>query len=316
MKKTILASAILLAGAANAAEIYNAEGVTVNLGGSFRGTATFEKMDDITFQDAGSRFDLTVTKEVEEGVKAYGKFEVKQRDEEYLDADGNAKKDTDELYFNKSYVGLSHDLYGSLELGKQYGLNDGLYFYDISWAHGNAYLEDNDTLGNDSNDQLKYTKALGDAKVVVSFIDQDTYAFGGTYEAAGLVLGATYNIANDRDGSNGGTFDNSNYVVAASYTMDALYVGGQYTASEVEDKDITSYGIGATYTMGKAAVYGTYDSTEYDKVQDKDNTEIVVGASYWLTKGVITFAELSSTDLDKAGEDSNEALTVGARVYF
>lgn len=307
MKKTILASAILLAGAANAAEIYNNEGTSVSLNGSFRGVIAIEDKDNVEFEDAGSRFDIAATKELEDGVKAYGKLEVKR----YGSAKPAKGQSEDGLYFNKSYVGLSHGAYGALELGKQYGLNDALYFYDISWAHGNAYLEDNDTLGNDSNDQLKYTKAFGDLKVVASFMDQDTYAFGGLYEAAGLALGATYNIANDNGTDKD---DNSNYVLAASYTVDALYVGGQFTVSDVADEDITSYGIAASYSMGQATLYTTFDSTEYDDDSSEDNTEIVAGASYTLAKGVITFAEFSSTDVD--GSDRDEALNIGARYYF
>ena len=153
MKKTILASAILLvAGAANAAEIYNNEGTIVSLGGSFRGHVEIQNSDDVAFEDAGTRFNLKASKEVDNGLKAFGHAEIKN-------SDVPAGKDKG-LYLNKAYVGLAHDVYGTVTLGQQTGLNDDAFTYDFSYEHGNIYGQDNDTLGNDSEDQLKYVKAF------------------------------------------------------------------------------------------------------------------------------------------------------------
>ncbi|MFT5881206.1 MAG: putative porin [Moritella sp.] len=323
MKKTILASAILLvAGAANAAEVYNNEGATVQLGGSFRGNAVIQKSDDIKFEDAGSRFDIKAAKELDNGLKVIGTAEIKYSDIEDVNGSKTKIARDSALYLNKAFVGLAHDVYGTATIGKQYGLNDDIFFYDFSYMHGNIYQEDNDTLGNDANEQLKYVKSFAGATVVVSLIDQDAYAIGGTYEVAGLTLGATYNIANDRDTDVDGVLaDNSNYVVSASYAIDALTVGASYTASDVEDKDTTAYGVGAKYALGQASVYVMYDYTEVDKT-DVDYSELVIGADYELAEGVIAYAEFGSRDLSSDAvtteftEDSGEIMYIGGRFYF
>ncbi|MCJ8348909.1 porin [Moritella sp.] len=321
MKKTILATAILLAGAANAAEVYNDDTTTISLGGSFRGHVVVADSDNVKFEDAGSRFDIKAAKELDNGLKAFGQMEIKY---------SGSKGDT--LYINNAFVGLSHDVYGTVELGKQMGLNDDAFVYDFSYEHGNIYNEDNALFGSDSEDQLKYTKAFGGASVVVSIMDQDTYAIGGTYEVAGLSLVASYNIANDRVvttetevlsivGTNVvktqvGTSvktDNSTYAVGVSYALDSLTLGAVYTASEVGDADNSAYGLGANYALGQASVYVMFDATSSDTKAD-ERTELVIGADYEIVKDVKAYAEFGSTNPESGSSD--EALYLGGRVYF
>lgn len=317
MKKTILATAILLAGAANAAEVYNNEGTTVSLGGSFRGYVAINDSDNVKFEDSGSRFDIKAVKEIESGLTAFGHLEVK-----YNGDDG------DTLYMQKAVVGLVHDVYGTAILGKQMGLNDDLVMNDFSYNNG-VYNEDNALFSSNSADQLKYSNSIAGATLVVSIMDQDTYAIGGTYEVAGLTIGGSYNIANDRTVKKvvGGaiTTDNSTYIVGAQYSLDALTLGVQYQASEVgDDKDHSAYGVGAHYQLGQAGVYAMYDILdnalatndngiyEYSK---GDGSIILLGADYELVKDVKAYAEFTSTD-EVASSGSDEKLVIGARVYF
>ncbi|CED59361.1 Outer membrane protein [Moritella viscosa] len=314
MKKTILATAILLAGAANAAEVYNNEGTTVSLGGSFRGHVVIADSDNVKFEDAGSRFDIKASKELDDGVKAFGQVEIKYTGDVTTKNSKGEDGKTDGLYINNAFVGLSHDVYGTVVLGKQMGLNDDAFVYDFSYEHGNIYNEDNALFGSDSEDQLKYTKAFGGASVVVSLMDQDTYAIGGTYEVAGLSLVASYNIANDRvDANTNAKTDNSTYAVGVSYALDSLTLGAVYTASEVGNADNSAYGLGANYALGQASVYAMFDATSSDTKAD-ERTELVIGADYEIVKDVKAYAEFGSTD-PKSGS-ADEALYLGARVYF
>jgi len=322
MKKTILASAILLAGAANAAEVYNNEGTSISLGGSFRGNVAIESSDDVKFQDAGSRFDIKAAKELDNGLKAFGELEVK-----YSGSNG------DTLYMQKAIVGLSHDVYGTATLGKQMGLNDDLVMNDFSYENG-IYNEDNDLFGSNSEDQLKYSKSFSGATVVVSLMDQDTYAIGGTYEVAGLTLGGSYNIANDRTvkttttshthnpvtglpvetvTETSVTTDNSTYILGAQYSLDALTLGVQYQASEVGSAKTSAYGIGAEYTLGQARVWAMYDILDGDAKSD-EGSELVLGTDYELVKDVKAYVEFNISDNEVTGAD--ETLWVGGRVYF
>ncbi|MFT5718837.1 MAG: putative porin [Oleiphilaceae bacterium] len=317
MKKTILASAILLvAGAANAAEVYNNEGATVTLGGSFRGHAIIEKSDDVRFEDAGSRFDLKAAKELDDGLKVIGTAEIKYTDLE--DADEKVTRDAS-LYLNKAFVGLVHDVYGTATIGKQYGLNDDLVLNDFSYLSGNYSNENNDALGSDATEQLKYVNSFSGAMVVVSLMDEDTYAIGGTYEVAGLTLGATYNIANDRPatGTTSPLADNSSLLLGAQYSIDALTVGASYVASEINNADTSSYGVGAKYTLGQAGLYAMYDIYDGDLKSD-EKAEMVLGADYELAEGVIAYAEFVSTDLEveTVKKTDNNVMYIGGRFYF
>jgi len=281
MKKTILATAILLAGAANAAEVYNNEGTTVSLGGSFRGHVAIADSDDVKFEDAGSRFDIKAAKDLEDGVKAFGQMEIKYN--------GDAG---DTLYVDSAFVGLSSEVYGTATLGKQKGFDDELYSHDFSYEFANIGSEG-------TQDQLKYTKSFEAATVAVSLIDQDTYAIGASYEVAGLVIGADYmkNEVNDK------------YVVSAAYTIDALSLGATYGSAEAGADDVSFYGVGASYALGQANVYAVYDSVE------DDQSNIVLGADYEIAKDVKTYVEFGSNDKDKA-DNTDESVAIGARVYF
>jgi len=306
MKKTILASAILLAGAANAAEVYSDDTTTISLGGSFRGHVVVtndDKSDDVNFEDASSRFDIKAAKELDNGLKAFGSLEVK-----YKGVD-----DLDTLYINKVYMGLSHDVYGTVTLGKKLGLNDALVMNDFSYEAG-AYYHEESAAGAGTEDQLEYTKTFGGASVVVGLIDQDTYAIGGTYDVAGLSTGVAYTVKNDVENTTAGLpplVDNSSLIVGAQYSLDALTVGAQYQTVELSGVDTTAYGIGANYELGQAHVYAIYDIVEIGTV---DGSDIVVGAGYEIAKDVKTYVEFSSVDRD--GADSVETVKVGARVYF
>ena len=315
MKKTLLASAILLAGAANAAEVYNNDGSSVTVGGSFRGHVAINSTDDVKFKDAGSRFDIQAAKVLGNGLTAIGVAEIKHNDFD--------------LYLNKSYVGLASDTYGTATLGKQYGLNDDLVYNDFSYEAG-VYNENNETLGSDANNQLKYVKGFGGAQVVVSVMDQDTYALGGTYTVGGLQIGGSYNIANDRAEyknvtttvdkvdfvtreKTGLVTDNSTYIVGAQYTIDALTLGAKVIGTDVADVKSNVYGIGAKYAFGQASVYAMYDKLDGD-LKAQEGHAIVAGADYAIADGVVAYAEFSSNEAGNA--DSDEGLLLGGRFYF
>ncbi|KXO13024.1 putative outer membrane protein [Moritella sp. JT01] len=298
MKKTILATAILLAGAANAAEVYNNEGTSVSLGGSFRGHVLVNDKDNVKFEDAGSRFDIKASKELSEGVKAFGQMEIKYKDVNSLDT----------LYINNAFVGFEHDVYGKLVLGKKLGLNDDLVMNDFSYENG-VYNHQNAEAGSDTQDQLEYTKTFGGASVVVGLMDKDTYSIGGTYDVAGLSLGVAYNIKNDNAATNNS--DNSALIVGAQYSLDALTLGAQYQTLEVDNVDTSAYGFGVHYALGQAGVYAMYDILEVAKV---DGSELVIGADYEIVKDVKTFIEFNSSDTDTTSSDQKVA--IGGRVYF
>lgn len=329
MKKTILASAILLAGAANAAEIYNNDGATLSLNGSMRAHVAIESSDDVKFENAGSRFNIQATQEVEEGLKAFGKVQIKykdvvtfsKKDDNNTDVTENELGSEDGLYFNNAYVGLASDDLGTIKLGKFIGINDDLVYNDFTYEGGLYDHQSTSNIGNGTTNQMQYTKGFGDVKVAVSIADQDTYGFGAEFEAAGLSVGFAYDIANDRDRKTGQAgsplVDNSAYILGAKYTVDALTVGVQFQGTDISDEDYKGYGIGAEYAMGQSRAYAMYDVTDVDGNKDKGSI-ITLGVDYVLAKGVKTYAEFYSTDTGAKGNssDENDKLVVGARVYF
>jgi len=302
MKKTILASAILLAGAANAAEIYNNEGATLSLNGSMRAHIVYtdsSSKKDIKLEESSSRFNIQATQEIDEGVKAFGKIQIKNTGD-----DNNA-------YFNDAYVGFASDEMGTIKVGKFIGLNDSLVLNDFTYEGGLYDHEDNLSSFGTTN-QGQATKSFGDVTVTVAAANEDTYEFGAVYEAAGLTVGGSYGVANKTTTR---ATDDSGYIFGAQYNVDALTVGVQYQATDVANKDYKGYGIGAEYTMGQARAYAMYDVTDYDVRADKGSV-VTLGADYVLAKGVKTYAEFYSTDSGKAGESTDTKVVVGARVYF
>ncbi|WP_017222301.1 porin [Moritella dasanensis] len=318
MKKTILATAILLAGAANAAEVYNNEGTSVSLGGSFRGHVVIDNSDAVNFEDAGSRFDIKVAKELDDGLKAFGQMEIKYTGDMTKKNSSGVESKTDGLFINNAFLGLEHDVYGKLVLGNKLGLGDDLVSNDFSYENG-VYAFQTNAAGSGTEDQLEYTKTFGGAKVVVGLINQDTYTLGGTYDVAGLSLGVAYTMANDQKGTATPLVDNSSIIVGVQYSLDALTLGAQYQALDVDNADTSAYGLGAKYALGQASVYGSYDILDGDAKSD-EGSELVVGADYEIAKDVKTYVEFNSSDRDVATasrkDKTEDTLWVGARVYF
>jgi predicted porin len=135
MKKTCLALAIpmlLAATSANAIELYKDEKNSLNMSG-WLGFAALNDSHETSVIDDSSRIRFRFDRGEKNGWSSFAVTEwginmVKGEDSLVLESGKLAsEKDDDFLYNRLGYVGLSHDKWGSLSFGKQWGA-----YYDVA----------------------------------------------------------------------------------------------------------------------------------------------------------------------------------------
>ncbi|NKI74537.1 porin [Dickeya sp. CFBP 2040] len=145
MKRNILAvviPALLAAGAANAAEIYNKDGNKLNLNGKLDGLHYFSK--DNTGRNSGDqsyvRLGFTGETKINSDLTGYGRFEYQfnaNRTEETESKNSTAAGQT-----RYAYAGLKFADFGSLDYGRNRNVSyDGISYTDVlpEWGGDSAY---------------------------------------------------------------------------------------------------------------------------------------------------------------------------------
>ena len=205
MKKTLAALIIgaFAASAANAAVIYDNEGTKVEVGGSLRlilektnkgGEAN--KHTHSGLRNAGSRLEVKAKHNLDSGYYALGQLQVR-----FDGKQGNGAKGDGfgALGTRRAFVGLGHKELGEVTFGRQVTFADSL-----STAQDYTYgiIDKGDYLPDEANSVVRYT-----------------------YKGIeGLVIGADYLFANERDASNevlSGKLQNG-FQVGASYEKDGI----------------------------------------------------------------------------------------------
>ncbi|WP_118878161.1 porin [Haemophilus haemolyticus] len=205
MKKTLAALIIgaFAASAANAAVVYDNEGTKVEVGGSLRlilektnkgGEAN--KHTHSGLRNAGSRLEVKAKHTLDSGYYALGYLQVRLDGKQGNGAKGDG---FGALGTKRAVVGLGHKERGEVTFGRQATFADSLstakdYTYGI--------IEKSDYLPDEGNSVVRYT-----------------------YKGIeGLVIGADYLFANERDESNevlSGKLQNG-FQVGASYEKDGI----------------------------------------------------------------------------------------------
>ncbi len=125
MKRNILAvviPALLAAGAANAAEIYNKDGNKLDLYGKVDGLHYFSGDDGSDGDQSYVRFGFKGETKINDNITGYGQWEynIQANNSEGSDAQNGNKT-------RLGFAGLKFNQYGSVDYGRNYGL-----MYDIS----------------------------------------------------------------------------------------------------------------------------------------------------------------------------------------
>lgn len=298
MKKTIIALAVAAAAVAtgaNAAEVYNADGTSVALGG--RVEARLQLQDSEANDLTRARFNFVGKQQINDQMYGLGKFETEWSSHN----DNGAADDTDtSLSTRYIYAGIGTNA-GEITYGKQDGALVKLTnFTDImsTWgkeasvnssATGTSQTDHYISLANRTDNYVAYNAQFDTLGVSAGYRfadgedngddrtnnDQDGYALALTYGFGdtGVVVGAGYADQND----------NGQTMLTTSFTYEDLYLAGLYTHIDYDDNSVDNYDgyeFAAAYTIDKTKLIATYNKGEWD--EDTANT-ISVEANYYFT---------------------------------
>ncbi|MGR2950907.1 porin [Vibrio vulnificus] len=331
MKKTLIAlsvSAAAVATGVNAAELYNQDGTSLDMGG--RAEARLSMKDGKVADNSRIRLNFLGKVEIQDGLYGVGFYEG-----EFTTADNADGSDLDNRY---TYAGLGGK-FGEVTYGK----NDGALgvitdFTDIMAYHGNS-AADKIAVADRVDNMMSYKgqfdalsvkasyrfadRAEGTGVNAGKYVDngQDGYSLSAIYAIGqtGLTLGGGYA---DQDEQN-------EYMLAASYTMGDLYFAGIYTDGEKakKDGDYTGYELAAKYTMGQTVFTTTYNNAETNSQTSADN--FAVDATYYFKpnfRGYVSYNFNLIDSGDKLGKvggnttaskvDAEDELALGLRYDF
>ncbi|ELE2040267.1 porin [Vibrio vulnificus] len=340
MKKTLIAlsvSAAAVATGVNAAELYNQDGTSLDMGG--RAEARLSMKDGKVADNSRIRLNFLGKVEIQDGLYGVGFYEG-----EFTTADNADGSDLDNRY---TYAGLGGK-FGEVTYGK----NDGALgvitdFTDIMAYHGNS-AADKIAVADRVDNMMSYKGQFDALSVKASYrfadraegtgvndgkyVDngKDGYSLSAIYAIGqtGLTLGGGYA---DQDKSN-------EYMLAASYTMGDLYFAGIYTDGEKDYRanvgdykhagfngveDYTGYELAAKYTMGQTVFTTTYNNAETDSYTSADN--FAVDATYYFKpnfRGYVSYNfnlldagdKIGTTTITKV--DAEDELALGLRYDF
>ncbi|NVC64406.1 porin [Vibrio sp. 05-20-BW147] len=334
MKKTLIAlsvSAAAVATGVNAAELYNQDGTSLDMGG--RAEARLSMKDGKVADNSRIRLNFLGKVEIQDGLYGVGFYEG-----EFTTADEGENKTNNNLDNRYTYAGLGGK-FGEVTYGK----NDGALgvitdFTDIMAYHGNS-AADKIAVADRVDNMIAYKGQFDALSVKASYRFADrsegTGADAGKYVdngQDGYSLSAIYAIGQTGLTLGGGYADQdeqNEYMLAASYTMGDLYFAGIYTDGEKakKDGDYTGYELAAKYTMGQTVFTTTYNNAETNSQTSADN--FAIDATYYFKpnfRGYVSYNFNLIDSGDKLGKvggnttaskvDAEDELALGLRYDF
>ena len=350
---SLLVPALLVAGAANAAEVYNKDGNKLDLYGKVDGLHYFSdnksEDGDQTYMRLGFKGETQVTDQL----TGYGQWEYQIQ--------GNAPESENNSWTRVAFAGLKFQDIGSFDYGRNYGV-----VYDVtSWTDvlpefggdtwtqtdvfmtgrttGVATYRNNDFFGlvdglnfaaqyQGKNDRTDVTEANGDG-----------FGFSTTYEYEGFGVGATYAKSDRTDGqvaygkskfnasgknaevwAAGLKYDANNIYLATTYseTQNMTVFGNNHIANKAQNFEAVAqyqfdFGLrpSVAYLQSKGKDLGVHGDRDLVKYVD-------VGATYYFNKNMSTFVDYKINLIDDskftktAGIDTDDIVAVGLVYQF
>ncbi|AMF97377.1 MULTISPECIES: porin [Vibrio] len=336
MKKTLIAlsvSAAAMATGVNAAELYNQDGTSLEMGG--RAEARLSMKDGDVADNSRIRLNFLGTQAINDNLYGVGFWEGEFTTAEEGGVDGNSNLDT-----RYAYAGLG-GAFGEVTYGK----NDGALgvitdFTDIMAYAGNS-AADKLAAADRSDNMLSYKGQFENLAVKASyrFADRVENAAGTEYTdngEDGYSLSAIYTLGDTGLDLGAGYADQSDaneYMLAASYTMNDLYFAGLFTDGEKEATfkktvDYTGYELAGAYTLGQTVFTTTYNNAETNNETSANN--FAVDASYYFKpnfRGYVSYnfnlidagdamGSTTSANYKATKIDSEDELALGLRYDF
>ncbi|ADO47763.1 porin OmpC [[Enterobacter] lignolyticus] len=334
---SLLVPALLVAGAANAAEIYNKDGNKLDLYGKVDGLHYFSSDSGADGDQSYLRFGFKGETQINDQLTGYGQWE-------YNVQANNAESASDSQAWTRlAFAGLKFGQYGSFDYGRNYGV-----LYDIE-----GWTDMLPEFGGDS-----YTKAdnfmTGRANGVATYRNNDFFGL-----VDGLNFALQYQGKNENPGSGEGTnngdrsFRNANgdgfgisstYDIGAGFSFGAAYTTSNRTNDQknanLTDQQYTggnkaeAWTVGAKYDANNvylATMYSeTRNMTPYGKTTSFDGGGIAdktqnfeITAQYQFDFGLrpaISYLQSKGKNLNTFGGDSDKDLVkymdIGATYYF
>ncbi|MCG9574673.1 MULTISPECIES: porin [Vibrio oreintalis group] len=327
MNKTLIAlavSAAAVATGANAAEIYNNDGNSIEMGG--RAEARMSLKDGKAEDKTRVRLNFLGKAQISDNLYGLGFYEGEfTTKEQGQSTDSDANNLTNRLM----YAGLG-GAFGEVAYGKTEGaLGVITDFTDIMAYHGNsaAYKI---AVADRTDNMLAYKGQFSDLSLKASYrfadaTDEGTdgykdnnangyslsaiYAIGDT----GVKLGAGYADADQfvKVNNSNVLFDRSEYMLVASYEINDLYFAGAYVDGQDKVKtsgdktDNTGYEFAAKYTLGQTVLSTTYNKLEAKTSGTKSTAadNVAVDATYYFKPNFRGYASYNF-NLLKAGDNN------------
>ncbi|WP_028768250.1 porin [Shewanella fidelis] len=344
MKKTLVASAlaaVIFVPTASAIEIYKDDKNAVEIGG-FIDARVINTQGSTEVVDGASRINFGFTREMTHGWKAYTKLEwginpFGNTDIVYNSESNFASQSSDFLNNRLGYVGLAHDTYGSITIGKQWGA-----WYDVVYNTNYGFVWDGNASGTYTYNKadgavngtgrgdktVQYRNAFGDFSFALQAqLKQDEFEVDEVPGASSPILptasfmnvkAAGVNVQNsvttvEYNYTYGGA---ATYNVTDKLTLTAGFNLGEFEATTSAGKRLTEtdsiYGVGATW--GNWDAEGVYAAFNVNKQEfhDTDNLGRMLPeawgleslASYKFENGIRTFV---SYNILEAGDEYEAA---------
>jgi outer membrane protein OmpU len=326
-------SAAALATGANAAELYNQDGTSLDMGG--RAEARLSMKDGKASDESRIRLNFLGKVDIQDGLYGVGFYEG-----EFTTADADADEDTgdngSDIDNRYTYAGLG-GTFGEVTYGK----NDGALgvitdFTDIMAYHGNSaaykvasadradnmlsYKGQFQDLGVKAS--YRFSDRIENADGTISETDLDGYSLSGVYAfgTSGFKLGAGY--ADQNEGKNA---SKDEYMVAGSYELNELYFAATVVMGTDKDgsnkTDNTGYELAAAYTLDQTVFSTTYNKLEAETSGDKSDEadNLAVDATYYFKPNFRGYVSYNFNLLDKkeVGKlDAEDELALGLRYDF
>ncbi|GGK77695.1 porin [Amphritea balenae] len=307
MKKLILVAAITAttAGAANAATIYEGNGLTYELGGDFQVQLRKAVGDDV---DTDIEFDdlevhNTVTYDLGDDMQAFGALD--------FSFDGAAEGDEDGAELENAFLGMQ---FGNVavSVGKQDMAVEG-------FGIENQY--------ENEEDQSQFAEDAGDNVVRVDFEGENLYVGASTVlegdedEAKGFDILAATSVADVELALAYQTYDNDDdldykaWGVSAAFDAGFAAFGADYSSADdkIADETNKTYGLVAVVPVAETTEVSVgYQSTDYESAEDVAEWYANVTYKFPTQKNVSVFAEIADSDAD----DKDLGYLAGMRVKF
>ncbi|MCL1065383.1 porin [Shewanella olleyana] len=303
MKKTLIASAlttVMFVPAASAIEIYKDDKNSVEIGG-FVDARVYHGQDTTEVVNGASRINFGFDRQMGDGWNAFAKLEWG------VNPFGNSKiqynndqlsYDNDEFLANRlGYVGVNHDTYGTLTVGKQWGA-----WYDVVYNTNYGFVWDGDASGTYTFNKgdgsvngtgrgdktIQYRNAFGDFSFAVQAqLKQDEFEVfddGSVGNEPSLpMINAQESIATIEYNNTYGLA--LTYQATDKFVVTAGFNTGEFSGETVDNEKIEEtdliYGIGLTYGAGWDAE-GLYVAANYSKQEfhDTDNIGRLLSDAY------------------------------------